>query len=98
MVDSMEPNHLEGEGLCPIVIWIPEGDGQINLLKRHGLLPKHDAMERCSGRSDVRSVDALGIKCLGLHDVEDTASIHQYLSEPLRVDDWVNHERISSQL
>ena len=31
MVGSMEPNHFEGEGLCPIVGWTPKGDGQIDL-------------------------------------------------------------------
>jgi len=27
MVGSMEPDHLEGEGLRPIIGWIPKGDG-----------------------------------------------------------------------
>ena len=31
MVGSMEPNHLEGEGLYPIIGRILEGDGQIDL-------------------------------------------------------------------
>ena len=55
-------------------------------------------MERCLGRSDVRSVDAHGIKRHGVYDVEAAASIHQHLSEALHADDWVNHERIPPQL
>ena len=31
MVGSMEPDHLEGKGLRPIIGWIPEGDRQIDL-------------------------------------------------------------------
>ena len=31
MVGSIEPDHLKGKGLHPIIGWILEGDGQINL-------------------------------------------------------------------
>ena len=27
VVGSMKPDHLEGEGLCPKIGWIPKGDG-----------------------------------------------------------------------
>ena len=27
VVDQVEPNYLKGEGLYPIVGWIPKGDG-----------------------------------------------------------------------
>ena len=94
----MEPNHLEGEDLRPIIGWIPEGDGQIDLAKWHGLLSRHDAMERRSSRSDARSVDAHGIECFGIHDVEASTSIHQYLGEQLHADDWVDHEQVSPWL
>ena len=90
----MEPNHLEGKGLHPIIGRIPEGNGQIDLPKWHGLLSRHDVVERRSGRSDARSVDAYGVKRLSIHDVEAAASIHQYLGEPLRADDQVDHEWI----
>ena len=33
MVGSMEPDHLEGEGLRPIIGRIPKGDRQIDLPK-----------------------------------------------------------------
>ena len=46
---SGEPNHLEGEGFRPIIELIPEGNGQIDLPKWHGLLSRHDAVERCLG-------------------------------------------------
>ena len=46
MVGSVEPNHLEGKGLHPIIGRIPEGDGQIDLHKWHGLFSWHDAVER----------------------------------------------------
>ena len=98
MVGPVEPNHLNGKGLRPIIGRIPEGDGQIDLPKWYGLLSRHDAVERCSGRSDARSIDAHGVEHFGLHDVEATASIHQYLGEPLHADDRVNHERISPWL
>ena len=94
----MEPHHFEGEGLHPIVGWTPEGDGQIDLPKWHDLLSRHDVIERCSGRPDACSVDAHSVECLGVHDVEAAASIHQYLAEPLRANDRVDHERISSRL
>ena len=83
MVGSIEPNQLEGEGLRPSIRWILEGDGQINLPKWHGLLSRHDAMERSSGRSDAGLANAHGIERLGIHDVEAAASVHQYLGEPL---------------
>ena len=55
-------------------------------------------MERRFGWSDAQSVDAHGVERFDIHDVEAAASIHQYLGEPLRADDRVNHERISSWL
>jgi hypothetical protein len=86
----VESNHLEGEGLHPIVHWIHEGDGQVDLLKRYGFLPWHYAMKRCSSQSNARLVDAHGIKHLGVHDVEAAASIHQYLGELFHADDlWM---------
>ena len=94
----MEPDHLKGNGLHPIIGWIPKGDGQIDLPKWHNLLSRHDAVERRPGRSDVRSVDAHGVVHFYVHDVETGAFIHQYLGEPICVDDWVNHEQISSWL
>ena len=95
VIGPVEPDHLKGKGLRPIIGRIPKGDGQINLPKWHGLLSRHDAMERCSDQSDAQSVDSHGVKGFGVHDVEATASIHQYLGEPLCVDDLVDHEQIS---
>ena len=76
MEGSREPNHHEGEGFGPVIEQIPEGNGQIDLPKWHGLLSRHDAMERCSGWPDTRSVDAHSVERLGVHDVEAAASIH----------------------
>ena len=87
MVGSVEPDHLEGKGLCPVIGQIPEGDRQIDLPKWHGLLSRYDAMERRSGWPDACSVDTNSIERLGVHDVEAAASIHQHLGEPLRADD-----------
>ena len=98
VVGSVELDHLEGKGLPPVIGWIPKGDGQIDLPKWHGLLSRHDAMERRSGRSDVRLVDAHGVERFSVHDVEATASIHQYLGEPLRANDRFNHERVPSRV
>ena len=95
---SREPNHLEGEGFTPIIELILKGNGQIDLPKWHGLLSRHDAVERYFGWVDVRPIDAHFIEHLGIHDVEAAASIHQYFGEPLRVDDRVNHERISPRM
>ena len=55
-------------------------------------------MKRRSGWVEVRPVDAHLIERLGVHDVEAAASIHQHLGEALCADDWVDHERVSSQL
>ena len=74
MESSGEPNHLEGEGLSPVIELIPEGDGQINLPKWHGLLPRHDAVERRLGWAEACPVDAHGIKRFSIHDVKATAS------------------------
>ena len=93
-----EPNHLEGEGFIPIIELIPKGNGQIDLPKWHGLLPRYDAMERCSGWAKMCLVDVHFIERLGVHDVEAAVSIHQYFSESLWADDWVNHKRISPQV
>jgi hypothetical protein len=60
----MESDQFKGEGLSPIVGWILEGDGQIDLPERYGLLPRHDVVERRSSRSNARSVDTHGIKRL----------------------------------
>ena len=98
MVGSMEPDHLEVEGLHPIMGWIPKGDGQIDLPEWHGLHYRHDAMERRPGRPDTLSVDAHGVEHFGIHDVEAAASIHRHLSELLHADDRVDHEQVSSQL
>ena len=98
VVDQGEPNYLEGEGLCPIVGWIPEGDGQVDLPDWYGLLSQHDAVEKRPGRPDARSVDADGIKCLYVNDVEATAPVHQYLGEPLRADDRVDHEQVCDSI
>ena len=38
VVGSVEPDHLEGKGLHPIIGRIPEGDGQIDLPKWYDLL------------------------------------------------------------
>ena len=39
MVDRGEPDYLEGEGLCPIVGWIPKGDEYVDLLDWYGCFP-----------------------------------------------------------
>ena len=98
MVGFVEPNHFEGEGLHPIGGWTPKGDGQIDLPKWHGLLSRHDAMERCLSWVEACPVDAHLVERLGVHDVEAAASIHQYFGESLRADDRVDHERISPRM
>ena len=55
-------------------------------------------MERCPSWLDAHSFDAHGNECFRVHDVEAIASIHQHLDEPLRADDRVDHEWVSSQL
>ena len=95
MVGSMEPHHLEGEGLHPIIGRIPECDGQVDLPKWHGLLPGHDAVERRSDWAKVRLVDTHHVERLCVHDVDAAASIHQYFGELLQADDRVDHKWIS---
>ena len=93
-----EPDHLEGEGFYPIIGWISEGNGQIDLPKWHGLLSGHDTVERCSDWADACLVDAHFIEHLGIHDVEAATSIYQYFGESLWADDWVDHKRISPRV
>jgi hypothetical protein len=95
MVDSVEP---KGESLYPVVGRSPERDREVDLPEGLGLFPWHDAVERCSSRPNVHLVNAHGVKCLPVHDIEATTSIHQHFSEPLRADDWVNDERAPSWL
>jgi len=72
---SGEPNHLEGEGLGPVIELISEDDGQIDLSQWHGLFPGHNTMKRCSGWAEVRPIDAHLVERLGVHDVEVAASV-----------------------
>ena len=96
MVGPVEPDHLVDKGLYPIIGWISKGDGQIDLPERHGLLSRHDAMERRPSQPDARPVDAHGIERLSIHDVEAATSIHQYLGEPGVADDRIDDERVLS--
>ena len=98
MVGPMEPDHLKGKGLRPIIDWILEGDRKIDLPKWHNLLSRHDAVERRLGRPDALLVDAHGVERFSVHDVEAATSIHQHLGELLCADDQVDHEWISSWL
>ena len=98
MVGSMEPDHLEGKGLHPVIGRIPEGDGQIDLPKWHGLLLRHDVLERHPGRPDARSVDAHGVERFSVHDVEAAASIHQHFRQSLWSDDRVDNKWVPSRV
>ena len=53
-------------------------------------------MERHSDGVEVRSIDAHLVECLGIHDVEATASVHQYFREPLWTDDRIDDKRVPS--
>ena len=55
-------------------------------------------MERRSDRAEVCPVDAHLVECLGVHDVEAAASIHQYFREPLWADDQIDNRRVPSQV
>jgi hypothetical protein len=43
-------------------------------------------------------VDAYGIDCLDIHDVEVATSIHQHLAKMLLVDDQIDNERVLAQM
>lgn len=43
-------------------------------------------------------IDPHRINHLYVHNVEANASIHQYLSQLLRVDDWDDSERVADRL
>ena len=86
MEGSKEPNHLEGEGLSPVIELIPKGNRQIDLLEWHGLLPGHDAIKGHLGWEEARPVDAHHVEHLSVHEVEAAASVHQYFGESL----WAN--------
>jgi hypothetical protein len=98
VIVSVEIDHLEGEGRSPEVRLIPKGDGQVDLPERLGLFPRHEAMERCLGRLDARPVDAHGVECLNVHDVEAATSIHQHLAKTLLVNDWINNKRVPTRM
>jgi hypothetical protein len=62
------------------------------LPERQGPLPRYDNMKRCFTRSELGPTDPHGIKGFGVHDVESTASIHQYLGESHVADDGVDNK------
>ena len=51
-------------------------------------------MERHLGWVEVRLVDAHHVECLGIHDVEAAAYVHQYFGESLWPNDRVDDKRI----
>ena len=55
-------------------------------------------MERCSSWAKVRPVDTHLVECLGVHDVEATASVHQYFRELLWANDRVDNKRVPSRV
>ena len=48
--------------------------------------------------AEVCSVDAHLVERLGVHDVEDAASVHQYFCEPLWANDRVDDKRVPSRV
>jgi hypothetical protein len=72
----VESYYLEGEGLLPEVGGIPKSDGQVDLPKGYGPLPRHDAMEGCFARAELGPIDFHGVDGIGIHDVETAAFIH----------------------
>jgi hypothetical protein len=66
----MEPNHLEGQAIHPIIGWSPKGNGQVDLPK--GLTCFLSTMPwKGFGWSDAQPAHAHGLKRLNVHDVED---------------------------
>ena len=55
-------------------------------------------MERRSDGTEVHSVDGHLVKRLGVHDVEATASVHQYFREPLWADDRIDNKWVPSRV
>ena len=55
-------------------------------------------MKRRSDWVEVRPVDAHYVECLGVHDVEAAASIHQYFGKPLWTDDRIDDKRVPSRV
>ena len=53
-------------------------------------------MERRSDGTEVHSADAHLIECLGIHDVEAAASVHQYFRELLWTDDRIDNKWVPS--
>jgi hypothetical protein len=68
---------------------LPEGQGS---------LPWYKTVERRSARAELGPTDPHGVKGFSVHDVETTASIHQYLGEPRAADDGVNNKWILAWL
>jgi hypothetical protein len=94
----VEPGHLKSEGFLFEIGRIPKGDRQIDLPKGQGSLPWYDTVEGCFARAELGSTDLHGIKGFSVHDVEATASVHQYLGELRVADDGVDNQRISAPL
>jgi hypothetical protein len=47
VVDAEEVNHLKGEWFLVKVVWLAEGDVELDAPEGHGFLPRHDPVERC---------------------------------------------------
>ena len=55
-------------------------------------------MEGRSDGAEVHSVDAHLVECLGVHDVEAAASVHQYFCESLWANDRINNQWVPSRV
>ena len=93
MVGSLEPDHLEREGLPSEVGGCPKADGEIELSEGLDALPGDDPVERRSACPDRGQINTQESEGLVVDDVEAAASVHEDLGEPDIADDGVDNER-----
>jgi hypothetical protein len=94
VVGSVEPDHLEREGLLSEVGGSPEADGQIELSKGLDGLPGDDPVKGRRTSPDRGQIDLQVPEGLDIDDVEAAASVHEDLGEPDVADDGVDNERV----
>ena len=76
MVVHREPDHVKSENLPSKVLASPKVDGQVDLPKGVGSVPRNHVMKWQGVGSQVRPTDPHEGQGLGVEDVEVAASIH----------------------
>ena len=91
MVGSLEPDHLEHQGLLLVIGGVSKHHEQVDLPEQYCLLSRHDVVEGSSRGSEAGPVDPHRVKGVGVEDVEAAASVHENFCQALGANNRVDH-------